>query len=144
MLPGYLDEPGIRPGSETETFVAIKAQIDNWRWAGVPFYLRTGKRMQERLAEIVVSFGNISMLPQHGIDTDKISWDAFRKDDAATRNAVENAFECMKLDGTMAKLHEKWFGVKPEKGSAAVTVFPGYGVPGMDGHDPKAHKPNCK
>lgn len=69
---------------------------------------------------------------------------AFRKDDAATRNAVENAFECMKLDGTMAKLHEKWFGVKPEKGSAAVTVFPGYGVPGMDGHDPKAHKPNCK
>lgn len=69
---------------------------------------------------------------------------AFRKDDAVTRNAVENAFECMKLDGTMAKLHEKWFGVKPEKGSAAVTVFPGYGVPGMDGHDPKAHKPNCK
>ena len=69
---------------------------------------------------------------------------AFRKDDAATRNAVENAFECMKLDGTMAKLHEKWFGVRPEKGAAAVTVFPGYGVPGMDGHDPKAHKPSCK
>lgn len=69
---------------------------------------------------------------------------AFRKDDAATRNAVENAFECMKLDGTMAKLHEKWFGVKPEKGSAAVTVFPGYGVPGLDGHDPKEHKPSCK
>jgi len=69
---------------------------------------------------------------------------AFRKDDAATRNAVENAMECMKLDGTMAKLHEKWFGTRPEKGSAAVTVFPGYGVPGMDGHDPKPHKPNCK
>jgi polar amino acid transport system substrate-binding protein len=69
---------------------------------------------------------------------------AFRKDDTATRNAVENAFECMKLDGTMAKLHEKWFGVKPEKGAAAVTVFPGYGVPGMDGHDPKEHKPSCK
>jgi polar amino acid transport system substrate-binding protein len=69
---------------------------------------------------------------------------AFRKDDAATRNAFEDALECMKMDGTVAKLHEKWFGVKPEKGSAAVTVYPGYGVPGMDGHDPKPHQPNCK
>jgi len=69
---------------------------------------------------------------------------AFRKDDVALRNSVENAIECMKLDGTIAKLHEKWFGHKPEAGSAALTVFPGYGVPGMDGHDPKPHKPNCK
>ncbi len=69
---------------------------------------------------------------------------AFRKDDAATRNAVEEAIECMKLDGTVAKLHEKWFGTKPEAGSAAVTVFPGFGVPGMDGHDPKPHQPKCK
>jgi polar amino acid transport system substrate-binding protein len=44
----------------------------------------------------------------------------------------------------MAKLHEKWFGTRPEKGAAAVTVYPGYGVPGLDGHDPKEHKPNCK
>ena len=69
---------------------------------------------------------------------------AFRKDDAAMRNAVEEAIECMKMDGTLAKFHEKWFGVKPAKGSAAVTVFPGYGVPGMDGYDPKPHKPSCK
>jgi polar amino acid transport system substrate-binding protein len=69
---------------------------------------------------------------------------AFRKDDAATRNAVEEAIECMKLDGTVAKLHEKWFGTKPEPGSAAVTVFPGFGVPGMDGHDPKPRQPKCK
>src|ERR671915_1361842 len=69
---------------------------------------------------------------------------AFRKDDAATRNAVEEAIECMKQDGTVAKLHEKWFGTKPERGSAAVTVFPGYGVPGMDGHDPKPHTAKCK
>ena len=67
---------------------------------------------------------------------------AFRKDDVALRNSVENAIECMKLDGTIAKFHDKWFGHKPEAGSAAVTVFPGYGVPGMDGHDPKPHKPN--
>jgi polar amino acid transport system substrate-binding protein len=69
---------------------------------------------------------------------------AFRKEDVALRNAVEAAFECMKLDGTIAKLHEKWFGLKPEPGSAAVTVYPGYGVPGMDGHDPKPHTPKCK
>lgn len=69
---------------------------------------------------------------------------AFRKDDVALRNQVEEALECAKMDGTVARLHAKWFGTKPEKGSAAVTVYPGYGVPGMPGHDPKAHKPRCK
>jgi glucose-6-phosphate 1-dehydrogenase len=52
--PAYADEVG-KP-SRTETFVAIKAQVDNWRWAGVPFYLRTGKRMGARRSEIVVQF----------------------------------------------------------------------------------------
>ncbi|MFT4171032.1 MAG: glucose-6-phosphate dehydrogenase [Rhodocyclaceae bacterium] len=56
---GYLDEAGIPAGSRTETFVAIKAEIDSWRWAGVPFYLRTGKRLQERLAEIVINFREV-------------------------------------------------------------------------------------
>jgi glucose-6-phosphate 1-dehydrogenase len=53
-VPGYAEEIG-RP-SKTETFVAIKAEVDNWRWAGVPFYLRTGKRMGARRSEIVVQF----------------------------------------------------------------------------------------
>ncbi len=44
---GYKDEPGVKPDSETETFVALKCYVDNWRWAGVPFYLRTGKRMAQ-------------------------------------------------------------------------------------------------
>jgi glucose-6-phosphate 1-dehydrogenase len=55
-VPGYRDEPGAPQHSKTETFVALKAEIDTWRWAGVPFYLRTGKRMADRLAEIVVRF----------------------------------------------------------------------------------------
>lgn len=55
-VKGYLEEAGIAPESTTETFVAIKAEIGSWRWAGVPFYLRTGKRMQEKLAEIVINF----------------------------------------------------------------------------------------
>ncbi|BCL74647.1 glucose-6-phosphate 1-dehydrogenase [Jeongeupia sp. HS-3] len=55
-VPGYLDEPDVPAGSKTETFVALKAEIQTWRWAGVPFFLRTGKRLQERLAEIVINF----------------------------------------------------------------------------------------
>ncbi len=57
-LPSYVEELG--QGSTTETFVAIRAHIDNWRWAGVPFYLRTGKRLQQRFAEIVVQFKPVS------------------------------------------------------------------------------------
>ena len=52
----YQAEPGVPPASRTETFVAIRAEIDNWRWAGVPFYLRTGKRMASRSAEITINF----------------------------------------------------------------------------------------
>ncbi len=53
---GYRDEVGVEPHSETETFVALKAEIDNWRWAGVPFYLRTGKRMAESARIISIAF----------------------------------------------------------------------------------------
>ena len=53
-VPGYDDELG--KDSDTETFVAIKAHVDNWRWKGVPFYLRTGKRLPERVTEILVQF----------------------------------------------------------------------------------------
>ncbi len=58
-VPGYTQEEGAWAGSTTETFVAIKAEIKNWRWAGVPFYLRTGKRMQKRFSEIVVQFNEV-------------------------------------------------------------------------------------
>jgi glucose-6-phosphate 1-dehydrogenase len=53
---GYREEPDVAPDSNTETFVALKFMIDNWRWADVPFYLRTGKHMQRRLTEIVINF----------------------------------------------------------------------------------------
>ncbi len=55
-VPGYLNEDDANANSNTETFVAIKAEIDNWRWKGVPFYLRTGKRMPKKHSEIVVHF----------------------------------------------------------------------------------------
>jgi glucose-6-phosphate 1-dehydrogenase len=55
-VPGYRKEPGVSPNSRTETFVAAQLLIDNWRWAGVPFYLRTGKRLAKRSTEIVIQF----------------------------------------------------------------------------------------
>ena len=57
-VPGYTDEVG-RAGSTTETFVALRTEIANWRWAGVPFFLRTGKRLAERVSEIVVTFRTV-------------------------------------------------------------------------------------
>ncbi len=55
-VPGYLEEAGVAPGSTTETYAALKLFIDNWRWAGVPFYLRTGKRMVENSSAICIRF----------------------------------------------------------------------------------------
>jgi glucose-6-phosphate 1-dehydrogenase len=55
-VPGYRQEKGVKPDSATETYVALRLQIDNWRWAGVPFYLRTGKRMARRVSEIAIRF----------------------------------------------------------------------------------------
>jgi glucose-6-phosphate 1-dehydrogenase len=59
QVPGYLEEQGIRRESRTETFVALKAFVDNWRWAGVPFYLRTGKRMGARESLIHIQFKEV-------------------------------------------------------------------------------------
>jgi glucose-6-phosphate 1-dehydrogenase len=58
-VPGYLSERGVKPGSATETFVALKLSVDNWRWADVPFYLRTGKRLPRRVTEIAITFKQV-------------------------------------------------------------------------------------
>jgi glucose-6-phosphate 1-dehydrogenase len=56
IVEGYRDEPQVNPNSRTETFVAMRVLIDNWRWAGVPIYLRTGKRLAKRTTEIMIQF----------------------------------------------------------------------------------------
>ena len=61
-LPDYRQEPGVDPQSATETFVAFKLFVPNWRWAGVPFYLRTGKRLPKRVTEITIQFKKPPML----------------------------------------------------------------------------------
>jgi glucose-6-phosphate 1-dehydrogenase len=58
-VPGYRREEGVKPDSTTETYVALKLFVDNWRWAGVPFYLRTGKRMARRASEIAIQFKDV-------------------------------------------------------------------------------------
>lgn len=58
-VSGYLQEPGVRPNSRTETYVALKLFIDNFRWAGVPFYIRAGKRMPKRVSEIGITFKSV-------------------------------------------------------------------------------------
>jgi glucose-6-phosphate 1-dehydrogenase len=62
-LPGYRAEPNVAADSNTETFVAMRLTIDNWRWAGVPFYLRTGKRMSRRYSEIAIRFKHAPYAP---------------------------------------------------------------------------------
>ncbi len=63
LMPGYRDEDGVNPLSRTETYAALRLDVDNWRWAGVPFYVRTGKRLPRRVTEVVLQFQRPPHLP---------------------------------------------------------------------------------
>jgi glucose-6-phosphate 1-dehydrogenase len=63
LMPGYREEAGVNPLSRTETYAAIRLDVDNWRWAGVPFYVRTGKRLPKRVTEVVLQFQRPPHLP---------------------------------------------------------------------------------
>jgi glucose-6-phosphate 1-dehydrogenase len=63
LMPGYREEPGVDPVSSVETFAALRLDIDNWRWAGVPVYVRTGKRLPQRITEVAVEFQRPPQLP---------------------------------------------------------------------------------
>ncbi|MDX6553907.1 MAG: glucose-6-phosphate 1-dehydrogenase [Miltoncostaeaceae bacterium] len=71
-VPGYRDEPGVDPASKTETFVAMRLHVDNWRWAGTPFYLRTGKRLPRRATEIAITFKPAPHLPFASTDIQSV------------------------------------------------------------------------
>jgi glucose-6-phosphate 1-dehydrogenase len=62
-VPGYVEEEGVAPNSVTETFVAARVSLDNWRWADTPFYLRTGKRLPKRVTEVAIQFKRVPHLP---------------------------------------------------------------------------------
>jgi glucose-6-phosphate 1-dehydrogenase len=63
LMPGYREEPGVNPLSRTETYAALRLDVDNWRWAGVPFYVRTGKRLPQRVTEVLLQFQRPPHLP---------------------------------------------------------------------------------
>ena len=63
LMPGYREEAGVDPRSRTETYAALRLDVDNWRWAGVPFYVRTGKRLPRRVTEVVLQFQRPPHLP---------------------------------------------------------------------------------
>ncbi|MFK7996150.1 MAG: transporter substrate-binding domain-containing protein [Granulosicoccus sp.] len=75
--------------------------------------------------------------------TGKVWGMPFRKGDEELRATVETVIECMKIDGSIAQLHAKWFGTEPAEGSAAVTALPGYGEPGFDGFISDERVPSC-
>ncbi len=75
-VPAYRDEPGVAPDSQTETFVALRLFVDNWRWQGVPFYLRTGKRLGRQASEIMIQFRGV---PHQAFPAEStIDWQASR------------------------------------------------------------------
>jgi glucose-6-phosphate 1-dehydrogenase len=69
-VPGYREEPGVAKESATETFVALRVEIDNWRWAGVPIYLRTGKRLRRQVTEVAIQFRRAPHMVFRGQDLD--------------------------------------------------------------------------
>jgi len=86
---------------------------------------------------------NPNVKPSFTYTTGRVWGMPFRKGDEELRATVENVIECMKIDGTMAELHEKWFGLPPAEGSAAVTPVAGYGEPGYEGYVDNGHEPSC-
>ena len=71
-VPGYRSEPHVDPESKTETYVALKLEIENWRWAGVPFYVRTGKRLPDRVTEIAIQFRRAPFVLFRGTPVDRL------------------------------------------------------------------------
>jgi len=91
-VPGYLDEPDANTQSRTETFVSLKVELDNWRWAGVPFYLRTGKRMPSKTSEIVIYFKR----QPHNLFTD--SFNSIPRNKLVIRLQPDEAIEVMMMN----------------------------------------------
>lgn len=76
-------------------------------------------------------------------DSGNVFSTAVARSNTELRDKLEVAIECLKIDGTMAQLYEKWFGSAPPENSVSVTTYPGFGTPGFTGYDPTEHRPDC-
>jgi glucose-6-phosphate 1-dehydrogenase len=102
-VPGYRREPGVAPDSTVETYVAIKLFVENWRWSGVPFYLRTGKALAKRSSEVVVYFKEVPQIlfnadPEHPLAPNVLSL-KIQPDEGISLRVIS------KVPGTKAKTH---------------------------------------
>ena len=103
-LPAYRREPGVARGSNTETFAALRLEIDNWRWQGVPFYLRSGKRLASNGSEIAVQFHDVPGPLPGGVKADN-NWMVFRMKPDQGMHLLANAkLPGLELDGHQVTL----------------------------------------
>ena len=103
-LAGYRSEPGIPKGSNTETFAALRLEIDNWRWQGVPFYLRSGKRLASNCSEIAVQFRDVPGPLPGGVKAEN-NWMVFRMKPEQGMDLIANAkLPGLELDGHQVTL----------------------------------------
>jgi glucose-6-phosphate 1-dehydrogenase len=121
-VPGYREEEGVPPDSRTETFVALKLMIDNWRWAGVPFYLRTGKRLEARHTEIAVQFKRAPLVlfrdtPVSSLDANQLIMHIAPDEGMSLRFGAKVPGAQMKVGQVqMAFNYSDYFGVEPNTG----------------------------
>ena len=116
-VKGYLQEEGVAAGSHTETFAALKLYVDNWRWRGVPFYLRTGKRLKERRSMVAVRFKEppIQLFKKAGITDTKRNWlllgiqpeDAVRMEISAKLPGLDMDTRQITMDASIAMPEER-------------------------------------
>ncbi len=132
-VPAYRDEEGVAPDSTTETYVALRLRVENWRWAGVPIYVRTGKRLPVRLTEVALQFHSVPFLafeglmsrqlrpntlvlriqPNEGISLHfgaKVPGEAFRVQSVSMDFEYSQAFHDNGLDGYPRLLHDAMIG----------------------------------
>ncbi len=121
-VAGYRQEPDVSPDSETETYVALKLMIDNWRWAGVPFYIRTGKRMATRKTEISVHFKQAPFTMFRDTPVDKLTPNVMvlhiqPHEGITLEISAKQPGQVVKLDGVrMDFRYEDFFEITPSTG----------------------------
>ncbi len=118
----YRSEPGVSPESRTETFVALKLNIDNWRWAGVPFYIRTGKRMAKRHTEITIQFRRAPLVlfrktPVHKLNPNQLVIQIQPEEGMSLSFGAKVPGPVLKLGSVeMSFEYSKYFGADPYNG----------------------------
>jgi glucose-6-phosphate 1-dehydrogenase len=121
-VPGYREEDGVPPDSRTETFVAMKLNIDNWRWADVPFYLRTGKRLAGRNTHVVIQFRRAPFVlfrdtPVENLMPNQLVLHIQPEEGISLRFAVKTPGPVMRLGAVdMNFEYQDYFGTQPSTG----------------------------